>query len=153
MHQEPQFGAPAQQGGSRDRPAAFGILQRGADIALVRITLDDGTAPYVDLPGGAIDPGETAQQALVREFGEETGLVVTVGAPIGRARQYFVTSKGDAVNNLCAFFVVHDGVGSARKIEDDHDLVWAAPQAALALLRHDAHAWAICAWLRKETAR
>ncbi len=34
------------------------------------------------------------------------------------------------------------------KVEADHELVWITPHDALRRLRHDAHAWAVAAWLR-----
>ena len=36
------------------------------------------------LPKGKVDPGETAPQTAVREIAEETGLVVSLGAPLGQ---------------------------------------------------------------------
>ena len=143
-----QFGARAPGRDYPDRPAAFGVVPREGRIAVVRITRPD-VAPYFDLPGGALDPGEDDVAALVREFGEETGLKVTPGRLLGRARQYLVKTDGKAANNLCALYEAEAvGEDAALKIEEDHELVWLDPFEALRRLRHDAHAWAVAAWLR-----
>ncbi|MGC3944184.1 MAG: NUDIX domain-containing protein [Chryseolinea sp.] len=56
------------------------------------------------MPGGAVDPGETAAVAVVREFGEETGLVVEArGAAFAPADQFFINSEGKPFNNRSAF--------------------------------------------------
>jgi 8-oxo-dGTP diphosphatase len=145
----PQFGEPASGRTHVDRPAAFGIALHGGEIALVRVE-KPGHGPWHDLPGGALDPGETSAQAVVREFGEETGLKVAAGEVFAHADQVFVNTDGDAYNNRAAFLTLTvEGEDPGLKIEDDHTLVWMTPQAALAALRHDAHAWAVAAWLRR----
>jgi 8-oxo-dGTP diphosphatase len=144
----PQFGVRKPGVAYRDRPAAFGLAVRGGAVALVRIT-KPGHAPWLDLPGGALDPGEDEPAALVREFGEETGLAIRSGALIARADQFFINTESQAFNNRAGFFeamVVAEA--PSLKIEDDHELVWLTPDDALRRLRHDAHAWAVAALLR-----
>ncbi len=143
-----QFGVRTPGCDYPDRPAAFGVVPRDGCIALVRI-IRPGEAPNFDLPGGALEPGEDDTAALVRELGEETALKVAPGRLLGRARQYLVKTDGQAANNLCALFEAEVvGEDPALKIEADHELVWLKPLAALQRLRHDAHAWAVTAWLR-----
>jgi 8-oxo-dGTP diphosphatase len=149
----PQFGEPESGRTYRDRPAAFGIVERDGRIALVRVA-KPGHLAWLDLPGGAIDPGEDAASAVVREFGEEVGLKVSAGEAYARADQYFVNTDGQAFDNLGTFFTLAlEGEDATLKIEDDHSLVWLAPEAAVVELRHDAHAWAVAAWLRLRARR
>ena len=147
-----QFGRAPEGVTPRDRPAAFAVVE-GHDrrIATVRITRE---TTYNDLPGGAIEAGETEAQACVREFGEETGLVIRPLRLIGRASQFLRTVDGEAVNNRCALFeATAVGADATLKIEADHTLEWLEPMEALEHLRHDAHAWAVAAWLRQRMTR
>jgi len=148
MTAPPQFGSPEPGRAYRDRPAAFGLALRAGTLALVRVS-KPGHAPWLDLPGGALDPGEDEPQALAREFGEEAGLAVRAGGLITRADQFFVNTDGEAYNNRAGFYEIATWTDAPQlKIEQDHALVWTAPDEALRRLRHDAHAWAVAAWLR-----
>jgi 8-oxo-dGTP diphosphatase len=142
-----QFGAPEADLDYRLRPAVFGILERDGRIACVQV--DRGEGAYFDLPGGAVDGDETEAQALVREFTEETGLTVAPVTRLAEAAQYFRKSDGAPVNNVGGFWTVRlISENPAAKCEDDHTLVWLEPVRAVTDLRHDAHAWAVAAWLR-----
>lgn len=143
-----QFGQPTPDKDHIDRPAAFGIAERDGKVGLVRVRPEAG-GDWLDLPGGAVDPGEDELQALIREFGEEAGLVIIVGAPLVEVRQYFVKSDGQAVNNRGSIYVVAvEDEDAGLKIEDDHELVWVDPNEAVRRLRHDSHAWAVAKWIR-----
>ena len=143
-----QFGAPTPGKTHTPRPEAFGIAERDGTIALVRVRPAAG-GDWLDLPGGAVDPGEDEIAALVREFGEETGLVISVGEPVTAFAQYFEKSDGQAVNNQGHVYAVTvEAEQPALKIEDDHTLVWVDPADAVRTLRHDGHAWAVAKWMR-----
>ncbi|HEY5201775.1 MAG TPA: NUDIX domain-containing protein [Acidothermaceae bacterium] len=82
------------------------------------------------LPGGRVEPGESAREALVREMAEETGLVVEVGELVGevvrpgpsgvtyRIQDFRVTLVGD---NAVAGSAV---VGNAIAGDDAADVAW-----------------------------
>lgn len=144
-----QFGQPKAGRDHTPRPAAFGIARDAVGkVGLVRVRPAAG-GDWLDLPGGAVDPGENEHLALIREFGEEAGLVIAVGEPIVTVAQYFLKSDGQAVNNQGSVYVVTvEREDAALKIEDDHQLVWLDPNEAVRRLRHDSHAWAMAKWLR-----
>jgi 8-oxo-dGTP diphosphatase len=145
----PQFGDPHPSLIYRDRPAAFGVLRQDDLVALVSIE-KRGHAAWLDLPGGAIDPGENAASALIREFGEETGLEIAAGEVLGAADQYFINTDGEAFNNRQTLFAARLlREAPDLKVEADHTLMWLPMLDAVARLRHDSHAWAVSLALRR----
>ncbi len=143
-----QFGTAEPGLGYRPRPTAFGLVIHDRKLACVRV--DRGEGSYFDLPGGAVDGDETEEQAVVREFLEETGMTVRPLTRIAEASQYFRKSDGEPINNIGGFWIVEQvSLDPAAKVEADHELVWLDPHEAMANLRHDAHAWAVTVWLRR----
>jgi 8-oxo-dGTP diphosphatase len=131
----PQFGVAEPGRPYPDRPVAFGVGLRDGQVALVRVEPADGPA-RVDLPGGGIDPGESAEAALAREFLEETGLEVRPLTALTRADHYFVNGAAESFNTRGVFFAVEVlAERPERKIEADHTLFWRPPEAALRRLR------------------
>lgn len=145
----PQFGEAGLEGDYPDRPAAFAVIEHDGLIALVEVDRSD-RGLVVDLPGGGLDPGETAAEAAARECGEEAGLRVLLDAePFAHADHFFLHHDGVVRNTRGAFFAGRKaGEDAALKIEDDHRLVWMEPREAVVRLDRDSHAWAVATWLR-----
>ncbi len=61
---------------------AVGIIRDGSgNIFLTQRAAGTHMATLWEFPGGKIEPGESAEEALIRELQEETGIIVTEARP------------------------------------------------------------------------
>ena len=129
------------------RDGAYGILFQDGRIACARVGYADFT---YDLPGGGIDPGETPEMAVEREFIEEVGLKVRVTGKVTELLHYWIHDDGTPYNNHSRFFTVElvEDV-AAQKVEPDHERVWLTPEQVMANLKNEGYGWAIILWLRQ----
>jgi ADP-ribose pyrophosphatase YjhB (NUDIX family) len=102
-------GAPGTDGESA-RPVVpcVGAIVHDADRRLLLI--QRGHDPHRglwSLPGGRVEPGETVEQAIVREVREETGLEVSAGAVVGRVRIDGSAAVYDVVDLACVLTPPH----------------------------------------------
>jgi len=72
------------------------------------------------IPGGRIEPGETDEEALVREMFEETGLAVEVGRLIGRVQR---PGPNGTVIDIADYAATVTG-GTLRPGDDAADARW-----------------------------
>lgn len=61
---------------------AAAIIAHGGKVLMVKRRVKEGSLSW-QFPAGAVEPGETAGQAAIRETREETGLAVTESEMIG----------------------------------------------------------------------
>ncbi|MCO1657519.1 NUDIX hydrolase [Pseudonocardia humida] len=92
-------------------------------LLLVQRANEPGRGQW-SLPGGRVEPGETDQQALVREMEEETGLSVEPGPLIGRV------SRG---NYAIADYLCTVIGGTLRAGDDALDARWCSAEDLHAL--------------------
>jgi len=78
---------------------ARGALMRRGSVLVCR----DKKGGYAYLPGGHVEFGETAEQALIRELKEESGLQVRAGA-CALVHEHFFEQKGAKRHELTLVF-------------------------------------------------
>ena len=116
--------------GVTERVAAAGAAvrdERGRFLLVCR-----GTLPQQGrwtLPGGRVEPGESAAQACAREVAEETGILVEVG------REWLVLERPGPAG---VTYEIHDFLaepvgGTLRAGDDAADAGWFSPEEMAAL--------------------
>ena len=108
------------------------IIRSGKSILLLRRSAQATAYPgRWDLPGGAVEPGETLVTALKREVREETGLAVQVRQIVAARIVYASPSRG----GICVTFLCRPrGRRAAKLAPEEHDSFrWVTPQSALRL--------------------
>jgi 8-oxo-dGTP pyrophosphatase MutT (NUDIX family) len=105
--------------GSRNEVSAGGVVYRReedtVEIALAARRTRRGDLAW-GLAKGAIEPGETEEQAAVRKVLEETGLEVDLESDLGDIR-YFYVWDGVRVRKRVHFFLMRMTGGDV----EDHD--------------------------------
>jgi ADP-ribose pyrophosphatase YjhB (NUDIX family) len=134
----PRFGVRVAGEEYLPRPGAYVIL-RDALGAVAVVRTPEGTY----LPGGGQHPGETLEQAAVREVAEECGLQAEILGRIGVADQLAHSAAEGKFFEKRSTFLRGRVVGRAVASEADHVLCWLSPAAAEEELSHESHRWAV----------
>ena len=114
---------------------AYGILENKGDIALVRSSNPAHQPPLWWLPGGGIDFGETPQETLIREFKEETGLIVTNPQLLEVVADLRKRDNGDRIHTVRIIYRVEllDGELTSEVHGTTDHAAWFSLDEALAL--------------------
>jgi 8-oxo-dGTP diphosphatase len=83
---------------------AAALIIRGDEILICQRRPDQPMALQWEFPGGKIEAGESAEQALARELNEELGITARIGGRVAHIRHNY--RHGGAVD--LQFFAVHE---------------------------------------------
>ncbi len=91
---------------------AAALILRGGEVLICQRRPDQPMALKWEFPGGKMEPGESAEQALKRELEEELGIDAVIGSRVAHTRHTY--RSGGAVD--LQFFVVHTYRGELRNV-------------------------------------
>ena len=89
------------------RPTAGGLLVRGDEVMLLRRAIEPWKGHW-DIPGGFCDGAELPQDAIRREYREETGLEVEIVTLLGMWLDVYELG-GHSFDTLNSYYLVDGG--------------------------------------------
>jgi len=98
---------------------ACGVLAWKGRVFIQKRRKNDVWPGLWEFPGGVMEPGETPQRTLVREYMEETALAVTAGPAIGVLRTSYTRYRITLRGFFCAAAPGVDPVAGHRLHEAD----------------------------------
>ena len=124
-------------------PAAFAAVRNVAGEVLLVRRIDDG---YWELPGGRIDVGESAAQAVIREVAEESGVAIALTGLSGvysDPTHVLLDPDGTVHQQLAlCFHAVPAGADDTAQPRPDgietKEAAWCTPAALANLVMHPA---------------
>jgi 8-oxo-dGTP diphosphatase len=114
--------------------AAGGIPWRDADGGLEVVVIHRSHYDDWTFPKGKLDPGETWEQAAVREVWEETGIVAVLAHEIGGTRYRDRHGRDKQVRYWSMPVAADAGFEAGDEVSERR---WVRPDEAARLLTHD----------------
>jgi 8-oxo-dGTP pyrophosphatase MutT (NUDIX family) len=108
-----------------------------ASPGAIDVVLCGRTSPALwGLPKGTPNAGETYEQTALREVNEETGLQVTIEAPVGSI-EYWFQRDGGRIHKTVHFYLMHSTGGAVELHDPEFDTVrWFPMEEAVKILTH-----------------
>lgn len=134
-----KFGKPLPNRTYKLRPGAYGVLTNRS----LQILVVETRSGKIYLPGGGVRDKETVDETVVREFQEETGLVVSCRRQFAAAAQFVhCLDEPHGYEKVCSFFLV-ELAGQPRQEEGECRCTWLNPSEASDAVFEEAHKYAI----------
>jgi 8-oxo-dGTP pyrophosphatase MutT (NUDIX family) len=87
------------------------------------------------LPKGKLEPGESSEEAALREVKEETGIVGRIAGPLDEVAYVYRERRGGPVAKHVRFYLIEYQSGEPRPLDGEMERVfWCSPTGACRLL-------------------
>jgi mutator protein MutT len=106
------------------RTVVAALITRDAKLLVCQRKSGDSNALKWEFPGGKVEEGESAAEALVRELREELGVTATIGAEVYRTRHRYKELSEDLV--LIFFWATIEVSAALQNLEFER-FEWAGP--------------------------
>ena len=116
-----------------------GVVRKEDKILILRRHPKSRNNPHkYELPGGKVDPGEFFDNALIREFKEETNLDVNIESLFEVVQDEFISRRTNQPISTIQLMMNVNAISGELEISDEHDdFKWASIEELKKLYNDD----------------